>query len=218
MSNEKEINSDLLRYLEDTSLEEISEDSPYNETDALVFSTLAYCQLEDVKDLDCATVSEYLKKYSTIKNGQYNEWETSDDKVDKERVKFIELIMNNPRYKDLKIINPEGEVNTGKPEQFGAMTIILPNNDGVVVYRGTNGTAEGWYEDILFGTDLDGTYAQHRAVEYLENASKYVNNIHLAGHSKAGYEVECVMKGLGEYPEVQEIFAEHVENAWKALL
>ena len=97
MSNEKEINSDLLRYLEDTSLEEISEDSPYNETDALVFSTLAYCQLEDVKDLDCATVSEYLKKYSTIKNGQYNEWETSDDKVDKERVKFIKLIMNNPR-------------------------------------------------------------------------------------------------------------------------
>ena len=190
MSNEKEINSDLLRYLEDTSLEEISEDSPYNETDALVFSTLAYCQLEDVKDLDCATVSEYLKKYSTIKNGQYNEWETSDDKVDKERVKFIELIMNNPRYKDLKIVNPEGEVNTGKPEQFGAMTIILPNNDGVVAYRGTNGTAEGWYEDILFGTDLDGTYAQHRAVEYLENASKYVNNIHLAGHSKAGYEVE----------------------------
>ena len=28
-----------------------------------------------------------------------------------------------------------------------------------------------------------------------------------------GFEVECIMKGLGEYSEIQSIFAEHVKSA-----
>ena len=27
------------------------------------------------------------------------------------------------------------------------------------------------------------------------------------------FEVECIMKGLGEYSEIQSIFAEHVKSA-----
>lgn len=30
---------------------------------------------------------------------------------------------------------------------------------------------------------------------------------------KEGFEVECIMKGLGEYPEIQNMFAEHVKSA-----
>lgn len=32
-----------------------------------------------------------------------------------------------------------------------------------------------------------------------------------------GYEVECVIKGLGEYPEIQKMFVEHTHNAVDAL-
>lgn len=30
---------------------------------------------------------------------------------------------------------------------------------------------------------------------------------------KEGFEVECIMKGLGEYPEIQNMFAEHAKSA-----
>lgn len=30
---------------------------------------------------------------------------------------------------------------------------------------------------------------------------------------KEGFEVECIMKGLGEYPEIQNVFAEHSKSA-----
>ena len=30
---------------------------------------------------------------------------------------------------------------------------------------------------------------------------------------KAGYQVECVLKGLGEYDSVHQIFIEHAANA-----
>lgn len=185
----EEIRSDLIKYAQNNNVQLISGEDEYNDTDAVVLSTLEYLEFEEVsEEINKAekeeglqpTLENYIYKYLYKKdsNGEY---------VDPNRRALAEAIKNNPRYKDLKIENVQAKFNENEPEQFAAMTVVFPEGQKVAVFRGTDGTNSGWWEDLCFGynNNPEGTTAQKMAKEYIENITG-TDEIYITGHSKGG--------------------------------
>lgn len=91
-----------------------------------------------------------------------------------------------PRYKDLKITACRTVYSIENTVQFAAVTVILPDNTAVILYRGTDDTLTGWIED--FDLLLKKGIPSHKlSLDYLNYiAAKHDGNIILAGHSKGG--------------------------------
>ncbi len=51
-----------------------------------------------------------------------------------------------------------------------------------------------------------GDHARHDMASDKEDSWKYALE-------KEGYEISCVLKGLGEYKGIQELFLEHIRSA-----
>ncbi|HCW54445.1 MAG TPA: hypothetical protein DG753_12065 [Clostridium sp.] len=161
----EENKSDLIEYAQNNNLQPISGENGYNDTDAVVLSTVEYLNFEDVNLEGLQpTLENYIDVYLKVKRdaGEY---------IDPNRKALAEAVKNNPRYKDLKIENVQASFNENEPEQFGAMTVVLPEGQKVAVFRGTDGTNSGWWEDLCFGynNNPEGTTAQKMAKEYIEN-------------------------------------------------
>ena len=176
----EENKSDLIEYAQNNNLQPISGDYGYNDTDAVVFSTLEYLNFEEVDIAKGDTLKDAINKYLAYE-------ETKGKDIDSNKKALAEAIKNNPRYKDLKIENVQAKFNENEPEQFAAMTVVLPEGQKVAVFRGTDGSNSGWWEDLSFGynTDPEGTAAQRMAREYVENITG-TDTIYITGHSKGG--------------------------------
>ena len=171
--------ADLIEYAQNMNLPTISGDNAYNDTDAVIFSTIEYLELEKIN---------LINKESTLGN-HIEEFLNSnkDANIDQNKTELAEAIKDNPRYKDLKIENIQAHFDEYAPEQFAAMTVVLPEGQKVAVFRGTDGSNSGWWEDLYFGynTDPQGTVAQKMAKEYIENIED-TDCIYITGHSKGG--------------------------------
>lgn len=170
---------DLIEYAKNTELPVVSSENEYNDTDAVVLSTIEYLNLEEVDvSYTDPTLGNYIKQYLDDNKDKY---------IDPNRKALAEAIKDNPRYKDLKVENIQSHFSENEPEQFAAMTVVLPEGQKVAVFRGTDGSNSGWWEDLCFGynTDPEGTVAQKMAKEYIENI-KDTDCIYITGHSKGG--------------------------------
>ena len=179
----------------------------YNEVDGLVFSQLSYMRYEDVEWPEGeVSVSEFAKKLS----------ENSSEKDNNTR--FLKALAQNPRYKnciitDMATLNGRKYWQNGEEKfQFGdgqwaALTIKIGSDTSDVAMRGTNGTQLGWDEDFELAYTKNGTTAQKMSRDYLENTT--VENIYLAGHSKAANDVTSayVMSDISTRDRVKRIDA-----------
>jgi len=70
--------------------------------------------------------------------------------------------------------------------QFAAITFLLPDNTGVIAFRGTDTSLIGWKEDLNMSF-ISGIPSQIKAAEYSADImDKYRISFRLVGHSKGG--------------------------------
>lgn len=166
-------------------------DVPYNKTDDLIFATISYLPMDDIVpasidgkgNINKDEAISIGKMAQSIKNNADNYNSLKPDYQE-----LVDNLIDNPRYKDIKLNDFMKVSNPGNEEQFAAVTISLPDGTKVVSFRGTDGTMHGWKEDFNLAWS-DGVPAQIDSTEYLNTiGEKYPDvKINITGHSKGGH-------------------------------
>jgi len=155
------------------------EEHPVTELDILIFSQIPY--------IDFTSSFEYKDEEITLSAL----WKRAKDQNIKTMgfghrvaLKMLDEISSTKRYKDLILKNYIYYL--GEDTQFGAISIIVPNEYTYVVFEGTDNTIWGWKEDFKLAYTYP-TESQKMAAKYLNdiiklNGSKVV----VCGHSKGG--------------------------------
>lgn len=157
---------------------------PFNEVDALIFSSLSYVQFW-----------KYVPSLSDKKEGISLLDLTEDDIVvykmcegciDEPRNRALLLTMRNKkRYQNVFLHFYEDSFDASVAEQFSAISFLLPGAV-IVAFRGTDPTFIGWKENFQLSF-LDVIPAQEKARIYLDQvAKKTKGKIYICGHSKGG--------------------------------
>ncbi|MCL2565265.1 MAG: DUF2974 domain-containing protein [Defluviitaleaceae bacterium] len=189
------MNKNILGYLSNYNMPQISESHRYNEIDGLVFAIFSFApQGPDVRrfrgsfsiDPIGKTMGEISKmlidvdnndllniRFGFSKNGDYGR-----------HLRFFSHIAKNNRYKDIKVVN--FIYNNNEFCQFSAFTFKIGRGEYLIAYRGTDDSLEGWYESIkIFQQDLP---SRQLALNYLqEEMDKHKGIFRLVGHSKGGH-------------------------------
>ena len=106
----------------------------------------------------------------------------------KEDPEMTEVLLTSPRFTSLGLVGFRNIIDVEKQEQFSAITMLLPNRQKLLVFRGTDKTLTGWKEDFNM-MYLEHVPSQEDAVKYLEEAAAALDDggdIILCGHSKGG--------------------------------
>ena len=150
-----------------------------NEIDALILSRLSYFPLDNLNlENETITLKEAYNRYCNTENkGRI---------LQKEDTELFPVLANSIRFGNILLSNYVNKIDNILEKQFSAITIELPDNTIFVSYRGTDNTIVGWKEDFNMSFK-DLVPSQVDAVNYLNNiATKYKQNIRVAGHSKGG--------------------------------
>lgn len=149
----------------------------FNEVDNLIFSTLAYTEMENLVGEDGITISELFRSYIKAKYDQ-------SDMIINPRA-LLERCAVSERYKDVLVRNYVNKIDSERQLQFSAVTFEFSRNV-YIAFRGTDNTLTGWREDCNMSY-LPRTAGQCEAVEYLNNMAKKTEyNLIIGGHSKGG--------------------------------
>ncbi len=163
------------------------EEYPFNDCDALTLSEVIYMPFETVvstsfedEPRNFAEAAKELFESRGSKHQKLGLMITNQSSVD------MMAMAETARFSEMKILAVR-EVYSAKPAiQYCAATFILPGDELVVVFRGTDDTLAGWKEDLdLFITKNPPSY--DLALSYIEElASKREGKIRICGHSKGG--------------------------------
>ena len=95
-------------------------------------------------------------------------------------------LLSSPRFTSLGLLGFRNIINEEKQEQFSAITLVLPERQNVIVFRGTDRSLTGWKEDFNMFY-LENVPSQDEALRYLEEAAEYLDgSLYVCGHSKGG--------------------------------
>lgn len=153
-----------------------------NEVDALIFSTLAYIQLDGIvtEDLRCVLPLRAVAEQLLAKPDAENYCRVKRD------LELLKAAASSARFGGVgvtfyrSILAPQEEI------QFAAMTFLLEDGSAVLTFRGTDSTLVGWKEDFNMAFQPN-VPAQRLAQEYVQRFAAYSTaQLHLAGHSKGG--------------------------------
>ena len=90
------------------------------------------------------------------------------------------------RFADMQITKYVNKINLEEEKQFGAITILMPDDTIYVSFRGTDNTLVGWKEDFNMSF-REKVPSQMDAVSYLNEIARiYQNPLRIGGHSKGG--------------------------------
>lgn len=104
----------------------------------------------------------------------------------KEDNDMTQQLLNSPRFSTLSVIGFRNIIDEEKQEQFSALTLLLPNRQIAVVFRGTDRTLTGWKEDFNMFY-MEKVPSQPESLRYLEEAASHSEgDIFICGHSKGG--------------------------------
>ena len=171
--------SDLLTYL-DNYQHDTFDRMPFNEVDALLFSSLAYPKyheiIGDMENCDSQTLLELIDKYD----------DSSLTERKKLNIKLLRKVFSIPRFNGIRVFHYRHSVNKDISEQFQAVSFLF--SDYVIVsFCGTDNTVVGLKEDLDMSY-LAVTPSEIDAMNYLEeiNAICPGKQLILVGHSKGG--------------------------------
>jgi len=106
------------------------------------------------------------------------------------------------RFGELTLSGFRKTIDTGRTEQFSALTVHLPDGRHYISFRGTDDTLLGWKENLLMCVE-PVIAAQRSAADYLtEAAAALPGRLIVGGHSKGGN--LAVYAAASAPPEVQE--------------
>ena len=158
--------------------------SPFNEADAAILANFAYIRLAGIVPEDGTAIA--LQKAHEL----YLQKEDSGIRVSAPTLLLFDKMAASERFSHLMLSGYREYLSDGGPdntaEQFGAITILLPDGRNYISFRGTDETLAGWKED-LYLTMEETIPSQHHAAAYFEWAcEKYRGPFLLGGHSKGG--------------------------------
>lgn len=160
------------------------DDMNFNEVDAAIFANLTYVDFVGIIENDnsettlCVALEKFLmlkdlRKYG--KNGVFN----------RDVIRMCRSIKDCLRYRNITIKNYVYILS--QEEQFGALTLILPNKQKIIAYEGTDHNLVSWEEDFTMvykypvPADVD-------SIKYIKNnIGLFDKNVILLGHSKGGH-------------------------------
>ena len=156
------------------------EERPFGYVDSLIFSELSMFSFDSVLE---GKESIQLKDINLDKYINSLVYDSPDRRFNKNQIRAM---VKSNRYKDLTIKYVRREFSKELVNQFYAITIVFPNGDFYVSFRGTDISMIGWKEDFLLATQ-ETFLAQEQAREYLKYVIKKENgNFYIGGHSKGG--------------------------------
>lgn len=149
------------------------------EVDILIFSQIPYLNFEGFcsPSLDGTALSTLWEDAKKINTGTLGI-------AQRNAKKMLDMLSTKRRYKDLVLRDYVYYLQDGV--QFGAISVVVPNDYIYVAFEGTDGTIWGWKEDF----ELSYTYptgSQKMAADYLNNIIKFNGpKVVVCGHSKGG--------------------------------
>ena len=169
---------DYLKWRGDLLFESV----PFCDVDALILSQLSYTRMSGIVG------ESFLGQRTTI--GEMAEIALAEKtrlkQVDEDE-ELWQAVKDSPRFRDLQLTGYVDRFDVASEKQFSAVTVLLPGNVAVVVYRGTDLTIVGWKEDFNMSFS-DCVPAQLEGVAYIEAAAKALpaRQLYVCGHSKGG--------------------------------
>ena len=155
---------------------------PLNAVDNLIFSELAYSDLEGLVP---QTFEEGGVPLSRVCDGYLSAGCDQKELINNPRPLLIAAAASR-RFRDVLLSAFRDVVDEEKQEQFSAVTFTPPQGPVYVAYRGTDTTLTGWREDFNLSF-LAETPAQQQAARYLTEAVRHTGRPVIAGgHSKGG--------------------------------
>ena len=152
---------------------------PFNEVDALIFAELAYINF----DLSNAKI-DFVKLKNLKIYDEKNFYEGSVDKSFNKRL--LRMMIKSTRYRNVQVGYCQTVTDEKEGLQFSALTLIMPDRQGYIAYRGTDTTLLGWKEDMFLAFQ-DHMPGQETAVQYIKEIVKlFKGNFYVGGHSKGG--------------------------------
>lgn len=161
--------------------------SPFNDIDNLIFTQLSFIDFEAIVP-------------SFHESGSIPLGEAAEKFFEKHKPEDIEMGILVPndivtlfrkmaaaeRFKDLRLAKYISKIKYDSPQQFAALTVMLPDGNHYIAFRGTDDTIIGWKEDFNMGF-MTSVPSQLDAVKYVTAVSKELEGgIILGGHSKGG--------------------------------
>lgn len=149
------------------------------EVDILIFSQIPYLNFEGFcsPSLDGTALSTLWGDAKKINTGTLGI-------AQRNAKKMLDMLSTKRRYKDLVLRDYVYYLQGGV--QFGAISVLVPNDYIYVAFEGTDGTIWGWKEDF----ELAYTYptgSQKMAADYLNNIIEFNGSkVVVCGHSKGG--------------------------------
>ena len=157
---------------------------PFNEIDGLILSQLAYLALDGIIPPTFSVRVQLRRSYERYEADRLAGIERQVT-FQQDLVLFAKLAASR-RFANTQLTGYRSAADSEAELQFSAMTCILEDGTGLVVYRGTDGTVIGWKEDFNLSF-MQQTGAQSEALRYLnENAGRFPQYLRVSGHSKGG--------------------------------
>jgi len=155
------------------------EEHPVTELDILIFTQIPYIDFSgsfeyNEEEVKLSVLWERAKKQN-IKTMGFGH---------RVALKMLDEISNTKRYKDL--ILKKYIYYLEQDTQFGAISIVVPNEYTYIVFEGTDNTIWGWKEDFKLAYTYP-TVSQMMASKYLnDNIKMKGSKVVVCGHSKGG--------------------------------
>lgn len=168
---------DYLTWRGDLSIERV----PFCDIDGLILSQMSYTRMHGV------VTESFLGQHVTVEEMAEVTLEEEQRLKQEEDEGLWRRLKESSRFKELELVGYVDRFDAASEKQFAAVTVLLPDNKAVIVYRGTDLTIVGWKEDFNMSFS-DCVPAQIDAVEYIESAAKDLPDydFYVCGHSKGG--------------------------------
>lgn len=155
------------------------EEKKVTEVDTLIFSQIPYLDFNNIftSQKECIKLSDLWKK-------AVNQNIEIKGIPHKNAFRIMDMLSTQKRYQDLLLKNYVYYLS--EDTQFGAISIIVPNDKIYVSFEGTDGSLWGWKEDFKLTYNYP-TISQKMAAKYLNKTIKiYGPKVVICGHSKGG--------------------------------
>lgn len=151
--------------------------------DALILAMLPYIRLEGI--LPASPNGEPVRLFDAA--AAYLKAPPAETVINENHLKLLNILQSSPRYAPLRLFAAQKEVNAESGMQFAALSVLLPGQNLLVAFEGTDDTLIGWQENFRMSYECP-VPAQLRAVAYLRAvaAAHPLRRIYVTGHSKGG--------------------------------
>lgn len=171
--------STLVQYIQEHGNHTFNESS-FNEVDGLILSHASlfdYSVIEESEDCTFSALRGAKQMRQLV--------EVSEDKASD--FQLVQAMHESKRFKNIEILAYESIVSYESKENFGAVAYQLPNNEGVVAFKGSDATFLSWEENFNLAF-LEPIPSLRSATQFLKGAlADSALQHHVVGHSKGGY-------------------------------